>query len=370
MKRVRLRDVVDKGSSTLLQRDAECKTGKYPVFAASGIIGYIDSYQQEKECIALVKDGSIGKVYLLPPKSSAIATIQYLIPKKGFSAAYLSYCIQSIDFSKYKQGAAIPHIYFRDYGDHVVSVEESPEKQLEIVAQLKSLEKALAQTKSNTLRERAQAVAFFQSILNDLMCPKAGWRECLISDIIDSDSKVTYGIVQPGDNVDGGIPIVRPVDLGDKEIYNNDSLKQTLPDISYKYKRTILNGKEILLCVRGTTGVLSLSTESLIGCNVTRGIVPFKIGDDTLRKYVYYWLQAPIASSFIRKFTQGAALKQINIADVKRIPVFVPSQKEQERIVPLLEEAQSIVTRLDKNCSQIEAQCALLYKAVLEEIFT
>lgn len=368
-KELQIRDVFDKASSTLKQRDAEGKTGLYPVYAAGGVIGCIDSYQQDKECVALVKDGSIGKLFLLPPKSSVIATIQYLLPKKGFDTKYLYYCLQSIDFTKYKQGAAIPHIYFRDYGNHRIVVDDSVEEQKKIVARLDLVYEKIQKVTNNNELALKQATAIYSSFLNQVMSPKEGWSKKSISDIIDSGSKVTYGIVQPGEHFEGGIPVVRPVDLGAKVISNNPLLKCTKKEISDKFKRTILNGKEILICVRGTTGVVSLSDDSLKGCNVTRGIVPFKIENEILRKFVYYWLQASIASSFIQKFTQGAALKQINIVDVKRIPVYLPPKEKMSSIVDSLEKLQQCIEKLNKNYDSIKSHCAALYKAVLEESF-
>lgn len=368
-KELQIRDVFDKASSTLKQRDAEGEKGLYPVYAASGVIGYIDTYQQDKDCVALVKDGSIGKLFLLPPKSSVIATIQFLLPKKGFDTKYLYYCLQSIDFTKYKQGAAIPHIYFRDYGSHRIVVDNSIDEQRKVVARLDLISEKIQKTIDNNEAGVKQASALYSSFLNRIMTPKEGWSTKTISDVIDAGSKITYGIVQPGDNFEGGIPVVRPVDLGAKEISKNPLLKCTQKEISDKYKRTILNGNEILICVRGTTGVVSLTNDSLKGCNVTRGIVPIKIENEVLRKFVYYWLQASSASSFIQKFTQGAALKQINIVDVKRIPVCLPPKELMRDIVDSLEELQLCIEMLNTNFNSIKSHCAALYKTVLEESF-
>ena len=65
MKELRIKDICDKGSSNLKQKDVEGKNGLYPVYGASGIISHIDTYHQEANYIAIVKDGSgIGRVTL------------------------------------------------------------------------------------------------------------------------------------------------------------------------------------------------------------------------------------------------------------------------------------------------------------------
>ena len=137
MKVVKLKDICTKGSSSLKQKDVQNGNGQYPVYGAGGIAGYIDSYHQEKEYIGIVKDGSgIGRVMFLPPKSSVIGTLQYILPKPGYDINYIGYCLKSLDLASHKQGAAIPHIYFRDYGEKLVTIEESLDEQRKIVARI------------------------------------------------------------------------------------------------------------------------------------------------------------------------------------------------------------------------------------------
>jgi type I restriction enzyme S subunit len=116
------------------------------------------------------------------------------------------------------------------------------------------------------------------------------------------------------------------------------NLKCTSKDISDSYKRTVLNGNEVLLCVRGTTGIVALATEELKGCNVNRGIVPLFFGDDVDKMFIYYQMQAPFVQEAIEENTMGSALKQINIKDLRTLKLRVPPLAEQHRIVAKIEE--------------------------------
>ena len=108
MKEVPLKDICNKDSSSLKQKELMTE-GKYPVYGASGIAGYLNSYHQKEAYIGIVKDGSgIGRVDFYPEETSLIGTMQYILPKKGYNIRYIGYCLQSLDLSKYKQGAAIP----------------------------------------------------------------------------------------------------------------------------------------------------------------------------------------------------------------------------------------------------------------------
>jgi type I restriction enzyme S subunit len=124
------------------------------------------------------------------------------------------------------------------------------------------------------------------------------------------------------------------------------------------------------MCVRGTTGVVSLSSTELKGCNVTRGIVPFKISDDILRKFIFYTFQAPIAFDFIQQYTQGAALKQINIKDVKNIPISLPPSKSDiENIVNRLDAISHLCYKLKSNYFTTVTLCNDLKQSILKDIF-
>ena len=246
----------------------------------------------------------------------------------------------------------------------------SPDEQRKIVARLNATFERIDKMQSNAEQAYEEARKLLNSALESIFTPQDNWHKKEIQDIVDQGTSISYGIVQPGDDVQDGTPVIRPVDLGPEELSLSDSFKRTTNTISNGYKRTILNGKEILMCVRGTTGIVSLSNQTLIGCNVTRGIVPFKISSDTIRKYIYYWLQSPIAIDYIQKKTKGAALKQINIADVKKIPVYIPTNNQE--IISITNKIQFITSRviqLKHNMINMMDKHILLKQAILKETF-
>lgn len=116
MRYVTLGDVCKKGSSNVALKDILSNDGKYPIYGASGFIKTVDFYHQEQDYIAIVKDGAgVGRTMLLPKQSSVIGTMQYIIPNELVDIKYLYYAVVYMNLAKYYMGAAIPHIYFKDY---------------------------------------------------------------------------------------------------------------------------------------------------------------------------------------------------------------------------------------------------------------
>ena len=104
--RVKLEDVCERGSSNLKQTDVCEMRGDYPIYGASGYIGNVDFYHQEKPYVAVVKDGAgIGRTTLHPAKSSVIGTMQYLIPKENVLPRISFLCCKLYAFGKVFYGS-------------------------------------------------------------------------------------------------------------------------------------------------------------------------------------------------------------------------------------------------------------------------
>ena len=123
----RISDCLECHTSTL-QEGSLNENSLYPVYGASGIAGFLDDYRCDKDSILIIKDGSgAGTVSFATGKYSVIGTLNYLTAKSGYSLKYLYFCLMSFNFEPFKTGMAIPHIYFRDYGQAKIycpSIEE------------------------------------------------------------------------------------------------------------------------------------------------------------------------------------------------------------------------------------------------------
>ena len=206
----------------------------------------------------------------------------------------------------------------------------SVEDQQRIVAELDCLNEMIA-LKQEQLKEFDKlAQSIFYDMFGDPMDNIHVWEISVLQDVVSENCSISYGIVQPGDDVENGVPVVRPVDLVNQVVYK-DGLKIVDKAISDSYKRTILRGDELLFCVRGTTGIISFASEELEGCNVTRGITPLEFGDRIDRYYAYYLLNTPYLQSIIAEKTNGIALKQINMRDVRLLPIMCPPLALQQQ---------------------------------------
>ena len=112
----------------------------------------------------------------------------------------------------------------------------------------------------------------------------------------------------------------------------------------------------MLFCVRGTTGIMGLATKELQGCNVTRGIVPISFNDETTKMFMFYQLKSRRLQKNIEDKTNGAALRQINIKDLRLLKLYLPSKEEQLRIVTILDQFEASIANLEAQLKEREKQ--------------
>ena len=185
------------------------------------------------------------------------------------------------------------------------------------------------------------------------MFGKEKFPQHLLIELIEQNAGLSYGIVQPGEDGTGDMGVLRPVDLVDGGIAT-DTIKYIDRSIGDGYKRTELTGKEILISVRGTTGITAITDYRFAGMNVTRGIAVIRFDAQKVNPiFLNAAMNESTSQAFIQEHTRGATLKQINLSDLRQLPIMLPP-------LPLQNEFASFIEQLDKS----KVICNKLYKEV------
>lgn len=362
MKELRIKDICVKGSSNLKQKDVEGKNGDYPVYGASGVISYIDTYHQETNYIAIVKDGSgIGRVSFMPAKSSVIGTLQYILPKDGFDINYVGYCLKSLDLSNYKQGAAIPHIYFRDYGERIVRVTDDLKDQQSIVEYLDSSFAKIDMMKANAEKTLNEAKILFQASLRSLLEPKDGWEEKSMSDLCSIESKLVDPTIEEYQSLlhVGGANIVSK--LGE------------LIDLKTAHEEGLTSGKFIfdrgvVLYNKIRPYLVKVARPDFSGL-CSADMYPLTPKKNISKDFLYYVLVSEDFTDYAIKGSARAGMPKVNRECLFAYKCYVPNYDEQVRIAESLDDIKSKVDQLQANYDKIVQECDALKLALLKQVF-
>jgi type I restriction enzyme S subunit len=318
-----------------------------------------------------------GKSYLIRDEVEAVFA-SYLIRVKPANERifpqYLAYYFQTADYwadiSAGTEGAAQGGFNASKLGQLQVPL-PPVEEQKRIVAVLDQAFAALDRARAHAEANLADAEELLENSLNEVFRDLATTSPVVqLEDVVHPDCKLSYGIVQPGDELDTGLPIVRPVDLKQRVI-TLAGLKRISPDLADGYTRTKLVGDELLLCVRGSTGELSIASPELAGGNVTRGIVPIRFEDDkVLREFAYFQFRSRYVRDQIAAKTYGAALMQINIKDLRQLNFIVPPISQQRGAVERAENLYERSHKLRNSYAQKLADLANLRQSLLQKAFS
>ena len=299
--------------------------------------------------------------------------IKALIPHCGLDSKYLLHFIKASEpylLAKVTRGATVHKL-----DTPVIKSIPIPlpplDEQKRIVAVLDEAFEGLDRARANVEANLTDARELWASVLSKEFAPdRPGFTTQTLNDLAADDCSLSYGIVQPGDELPEGLPIVRPVDLG-PDLITLDGLKRIAPDRAKGYDRTRLKGGELLLCVRGTTGLTAVASEELAGANVTRGIVPIRFDERrVLPRFAEYQFASPFIQDQIASKTYGAALMQINIGDLRKIIMATPDIETQRDTVEKLDAIKQEVDPLSVLMQSRLNDLADLRQSLLQKAFS
>ncbi|ORJ53701.1 restriction endonuclease subunit S [Geothermobacter hydrogeniphilus] len=197
----------------------------------------------------------------------------------------------------------------------------------------------------------------------------AGWVWTTVEQLNFANRPCAYGVLQPGDDVEDGIPFVRVGDIGDGRV-DLSGLKRISPEIAAQYPRTKLAGGELLITLVGAIGRTALVPETLKGANVARavGVVPIAEAVDV--HWIEIWFRNPAKVAEMTSKSHEVARKTLNLEDVRAASVAIPPLSEQHRIVAEVERHLSIIAEAETQVEANLQRAEQLRQSILKQAFT
>jgi type I restriction enzyme S subunit len=189
------------------------------------------------------------------------------------------------------------------------------------------------------------------------------WSVKRLMYLTDKKRPIMYGIVLPGPDVPDGVPIVKGGDVKPGRL-TLESLCRTTAEIESGYVRSRLATGDIVFSIRGTVGEAELVPEEIAGANLTQDAARIAPSTDVNGRWLLYAVKAEAVSHPLLSLSLGAAVRGINIRDLKKLVVPFPSSKEQLAIADYLDRE---TCKLDTMTDKVETATERLqeYRAAL-----
>ena len=134
------------------------------------------------------------------------------------------------------------------------------------------------------------------------------------------DRKIGYGIVQPGQSIDGGVSVIKVNNLI-AGLTSVKDLDTTSAETAAKYSRTKLKGGELIVSVVGTIGKTAIVPASFVGCNLVRATALVDIPEQWLSNWVKYYIDSPAGQSYIDQNLNTTVQPTLNIKSLVEMPI-------------------------------------------------
>lgn len=350
--RVKLKDVCEKATSNLKQSDILSIGGTYPVYGASGYLGNIDSYHQDKPYIAVVKDGAgIGRTTILPPKSSVIGTMQYLIPKENVMPEYLYYVVKHMRLQKYYTGATIPHIYFKDYQNEEFNLADSI-RQREIVKVLKNVEDTIRYQEIEINKFDELIKARFIEMFGDPVADTKNWGQTLLKEHLES---IKYGTSTPPIFTDDGYAFIRATNIKNGKIVTND-MKYIPQEEADRLEKCKLSGGEIIIVRSGVNaGDTCIVTDEYIGQYAGYDMI-LVLSSDLHPVFFNTLINTEYMDKVVKPLTRRAAQPHLNSEQTQRLPIIEVPFELQEQFADFVKQVDKSRFDIKKSITELERE--------------
>ena len=310
-------------------KESERISGDVPYYGANGQQGWVKDYLFDETLILLAEDGGHfftperGIAYVIEGKSWVNNHAHVLRVRPEFNFRAVFFALRNLDVRRYLTGSTRAKLTKSAAERIKLTLPEDRDDQ-ERIASILDQASATAEVCKKSIEEldKLQQSVFLE-MFGDPVKNSKGWPVKTLLSLCDQSRGISYGVVQRGQHVEGGIPLVRIKDILNG-IVDPNSLVNCEKKIVERYERTSLKGGELLISIRGTVGVTALVPESLQGANISREIAVVPLVDSSSAPFVLAVIASEAMQYQIYKGIKGVAQRGINLEYLKSLQIIQP----------------------------------------------
>jgi len=207
--------------------------------------------------------------------------------------------------------------------------------------------------------------AAFLELFGDPVKNPHNWPLTTLGELVRDGDKLNYGVVQPGNDLTEGVPIIRVADLDDLET-SSRTLKRIAPEIEEKHSASRLVGDELLIGCVGSIGKIAKATPRVGGCNIARAVARVRGNWSRInRDFLEHYLRSSRAQDFFINETRTSSQPTLNITQIEETPVIEPPLAVQQKFAAIVERHEHL------RATQREAlrQAEHLFQTLLHRAF-
>jgi type I restriction enzyme S subunit len=235
---------------------------------------------------------------------------------------WLAYRLKGLGLTRLNKAAAVPGLNREDAYRQKLKLPPLAEQRR--IAEVLDRAEALRAKRRAALAELDSLTqSLFLDLFGDPVTNPKGFPNVSLASLVREDDTINYGVVQPGDDLEEGVPLVRVGDLIDGSVRHSE-LKRIAPSIEAAYKRSRLRGDEILVSCVGSIGVVALANESVKGFNIARAVARIPLAESTDRLFMAAYLNTDFVQRYFTNELRTVSQPTLNIKQITETTVVLP----------------------------------------------
>ncbi len=194
------------------------------------------------------------------------------------------------------------------------------------------------------------------------------WHLVSLEAATDPTRLIQYGILMPRVKTTGSVPYVEVKDLGG-ETLSGKNLHRTSRELDEQFSKSRLAKNDVVMAVRGSYERSAVVPGDLEGANVSRDVVRIAPLTDLDPNYLHIYLQGAFSRRYFAHHARGVAVKGVNTASVRSLPVVIPAPEVQHEIVHEVRHCIFAVNKISTEVSYARIRATNLRKSLLAEAF-
>ena len=194
------------------------------------------------------------------------------------------------------------------------------------------------------------------------------WQDATLSELSEHITKGTTPTTYGFGYESSGINFIKVESIDE----NGKFILENIPHISKEandaLSRSMLKEKDILFSIAGALGRVALVSAKILPANTNQAlsIIRIKEKEKVLPEYLKYFLTGPNIQEFIKSIAIQSQQANLNLEQVRKFRVGLPSVSEQKEIVGVLGVVDSALELADRIIAKTER----LKKGLMQQLLT
>lgn len=184
------------------------------------------------------------------------------------------------------------------------------------------------------------------------------------------NKNISYGIVKLFDPDDeNGVKVLRCSDVREGKI-DTTNIRTVTQEVSNEYSRTVLDGGEVLINVRGTLGGCAVVPPEMKGYNIAREVAMVSLSEQILNRYLMYYFLSRAFITYEERHLAGSVYIGLNIEMLSACPITLPPIEEQKQIAEYLDKTIGDINNLIAKKEKLLEELEQYKKSIIFEYVT